>query len=96
MKATHEITAVTYLNGEADLSWTDLETGERFTVTIALTREQCLQLSKVVPPCVYSHAIIKPPNSNHNQRMTKGYQPHGSVDHLPKKVPFLISGVSES
>ena len=54
---THQISAVTYESGETDLTWDDLETGEHFGVTIKLTKEQCQQLAKVVPPCVVLDAV---------------------------------------
>ena len=62
IKPTHSISAVTYKSGEADLTWDDLETGEHFGITIKLTGEQCQQLAKGVPPCVYLDAINSPLN----------------------------------
>ena len=58
MKATHSISAVTYENGEVYLTWDDLETGEHFGITVKINKEQCQQLRKVVPPCVYLGANL--------------------------------------
>ena len=58
MKATHSISAVTYENGEVDLTWDDLENGEHFGITVKMTEEQCQQLGKAVPPCVHLGANL--------------------------------------
>lgn len=61
-RATHEISAVTFANGEAELTWHDFETGLNFGLTVKLTDIQCAKLAAVVPPCVYSMATVKLPS----------------------------------
>jgi len=61
LEATHKISAVFFpLKLELELTWEDIETGQRVGLTTKVpdlvTGEK---ITKVVPPCVYHPAIIE-------------------------------------
>lgn len=59
MKPTHKISAVYFPGmGEVEATWEDIETGETAAVTFKVNEETGNKIAKVVPPCVYSEAVI--------------------------------------
>lgn len=60
--ATHKISAVFYPHdGILELTWEDIETGEKAALTTNVPAETGRQIAKVVPTCVYHKAITKYP-----------------------------------
>lgn len=59
IEATHEITACYFpKKGEAELSFKDLDSGEKVEFTVKLDKETGMRLSEIVWPCVYSGAVV--------------------------------------
>jgi len=60
MEATHKISAV-YFPGtrEVELSWEEIETGKTISITAKITHEHGCKIAEIIPPCVYSGAILK-------------------------------------
>ena len=59
MKATHKISAVYFPKvSEIELTWEDIKTGESAWLVAKITPKEGNQIAKIVPPCVYSGAIV--------------------------------------
>lgn len=59
-EATHRISACYFpAKQELDLTWEDIETGERAGLTVPnVVPKVGLQIAKTVPPCVYGAAVV--------------------------------------
>ena len=57
--ATHEITAAYYPNKKIiDLYWRDLESGDYAYLEVEVSEHKGEEISKVVPPCLWTYASL--------------------------------------
>jgi len=60
MEATHKISAVYLPNRNyVELTWEDIDTEERASLTVQVDKETGEAISRVVPPCVCCGAVLK-------------------------------------
>lgn len=57
-KAEYNISACYFPKcSELELTWENIETGERADISVKVTKEQGEMVSNIVPPCVYFTAL---------------------------------------